>query len=425
MFPRTLLVFSAAAAIALPQAKTGGGTTTTGGGTTGTGTTGTTGIGTNPGIGTQPPATPRTPTTLDPNQNRMPDMRRVMYLSGKVRMDDGAPPPEPVSIERNCSGRIKTEGYSDSKGNFSIQLGANNGVLQDASQGSFGEDPFGSSRTSAGGAGGFGGASGGGIDERQLMGCEVRAVLPGFRSEAVPLSGRRSMDNPDIGTIILRRIAGVEGLTTSATTMMAPKDARKSWEKSRELVKKQKFADARKELEKAVAAYPKFAVAWQDLAQIQERDNENAAARESYAAALKADSKLVPPYIALAFMELREKKWEQAAEYSAKAAKLNPIQFPMAHFANAVANLNMGNFDEAEKSAREAKKADEKKTIPRIDQVLGVALAQKGDIPGAQEALKAYMAKLKDGDEKTAVMKQLAALDKELSAKRQNADAQQ
>ena len=47
---------------------------------------------------------------------------RPMMLSGKVVLDDGAPPPEPVAIYMSCSGRKVPKGYTSLKGTFSIDL---------------------------------------------------------------------------------------------------------------------------------------------------------------------------------------------------------------------------------------------------------------------------------------------------------------
>ncbi len=48
-----------------------------------------------------------------------------IVLSGQVTLDDGTPPPEPVLIERVCNGVTRPEGYTGSKGRFSIRLGQN------------------------------------------------------------------------------------------------------------------------------------------------------------------------------------------------------------------------------------------------------------------------------------------------------------
>lgn len=418
------LALAACAQLALAQdpAPPGGGGAPGGGGGAGAGagTTGGTGGGFPGGGNTGQPGrnTPTFPT--DPRQQqpqqRFPDqMQRPIFLSGKVVLDDGTPPPEPVTIERVCNGNVRPEAYTDSKGRFSFQLGQNTGMLSDASVSNssdgFGNDPFGNQQRNSP----FGGAAGGnrGVSERDLMGCELRASLPGFRSEIVNLSGRRFMDNPDVGTIILRRLANVEGLTFSATTAMAPKDAKKAYEKSRDLLKKKKIADAQKELEKAVQIYPKFANAWSDLGMVHEAQDHPAEAMNAYKQAVEADSKLVKPYVAMALLNAKENKWQECADLSGKALRLNPYDFPVAYFYNAVANYNLKNFDEAEKSAREAVKGDAAKKIPKIHHILGILLAQKNDIAGAMPHMKSYLGTLpEDGPEAQQVKDQIAQMEK-------------
>src|SRR5262249_57564148 len=56
------------------------------------------------------------------NQTQFPEMQRPIFLSGKVMLDDGTPPPETVVIERICNGNPRPEAYTDSKGRFSFQL---------------------------------------------------------------------------------------------------------------------------------------------------------------------------------------------------------------------------------------------------------------------------------------------------------------
>ena len=92
---------------------------------------------------------------------------------------------------------------TDKKGHFSFQVGQNL-EMQDASSQSALNLPG----SSVGNMNTFGGISGGSgaSTERQLMGCDLRAVLPGFQSDMVPLSNIHYMDNPDIGTIILHRL---------------------------------------------------------------------------------------------------------------------------------------------------------------------------------------------------------------------------
>ena len=228
-------------------------------------------------------------------QRDMQDMmqNRPIMLSGKVMMDDGTPPPELVLIERVCNGVARPEGYTDSKGRFSFQLGQNQAMIADASTGSdMGVGMPG--RDMGAGMGRMG--MGRGISERDLIGCEIRAQLPGFRSTIVQLAGRRSLDNPDVGTILLQRLAKVDGFTFSATSAMAPKDARKSYEKAQNAVKKKKLDEAETEYRKAVTAYPKYAIAWYELGRVMEFKKNNEEARKAFDMAIQADSKYINPY---------------------------------------------------------------------------------------------------------------------------------
>jgi hypothetical protein len=162
-------------------------------------------------------------------------------------MVDGlSPHGELAAIESVCNGTTRTEGYTDGKGRFSFRLGeANNGIAQDASAGNGGL-----SRLSPTGLGG----SSGGLaiaGARAMNGCELRASLPGYESETIVLAGRFS-DQSDIGVIFLHRLGSAEGLLVSATSLAAPKDAQKDFQKGREELAKGKPDDARKSLENVV-----------------------------------------------------------------------------------------------------------------------------------------------------------------------------
>jgi len=389
-------------------------------GAPGTGTT-------TPGRPTVPGTNPNTTNPNDPNNpnnqiNRFPDQQRPIFISGKVMLDDGTPPGDSVVIERVCNGNPRAEGYTDSKGRFSFQLGQNQGVMQDASMGSSGRGGFGGYGNQDNGPlgssqsrGGFGGA-GSGISERDLMGCEIRAALPGFRSESVSLSGRRAFDNPDVGTIILHRLANVEGVTISAVSLQAPKDAKKAFDKGRDFLKKKKPAEAEKELEKAVQIYPKYSTAWYELGRIKESQNDVEGARKAYGQALAADPKYINPYHQLAGISVKEQKWQDVADTTQRLISLDPVDFPDAYFYNSAANYYLKNYDAAEKSAREAQKLDTRNRMPKTNQLLGVILAEKQDYAGAAEQIKKYLTLVPEGQDADTAKKQLIELEKMTAA---------
>lgn len=355
-----------------------------------------------------------TPTT-GTNPSSSTDLgSRAMYLSGKVQMDDGTPPPQSIVIERVCGGYRKAEAYTDSKGRFSFQLGQEQSITEDASYGDLnvtGQSPGGAPRnaTSATGPRPTSDRTG---TNRSLIGCELVAVLAGFRSDSVNLAGRRALDNPDVGTIILHRLANVEGSSISVTTLQAPKDARKAYDKAREALHKDKAADAQKDLEKAVNLYPQFAAAWYDLGVLHEKNNNAAEARKSYSQALAADPKFVSPYLPLAILSGADKNWQEMADITARLIKLDAVDFPDAYYYNAAANYNLKKIDEAEASAREALKLDTAHRLPKVEHILGLILYQKNDYVGAAEQMRKYLIDAPNAPDAQQVREQLAELER-------------
>jgi Flp pilus assembly protein TadD len=336
-------------------------------------------------------------------------MPRPIFLSGKVTLQDGTPPPDSAVIERVCNGIVRPEAYTDSKGRFSFQLGQNNSAMMaDASIGAdSGFGSFGNRNTGILGTG-----SNTGISERDLWGCEIRASLPGYQSEAISLAGRRTLDSPEIGTIILRRFGNVEGTTISMTSLQAPKDAKKAFDKGREAIRKEKWAEARKQMEKAVQLYPKYATAWNELGTALLKTGDRAGARTALEKALESDAKFVSPYVQLAALGTQESKWEEVISTTAQVIRLDPFNYPNVYFYDAVAHLNLRHLDQAEKSAREGLRLDPKHFIPSMNHVLGVILANKGEYDEAAGFMKTYLKLAPNARDVAQVKKQLAEVEK-------------
>jgi len=387
-----------------PGAGTGGATAPTPGGNTGPLPGGTVGL---------PGNNPRNTNSPFPNERQTPDFNqmqnRPIYLSGKVRMEDGSVPPESVTIERVCMGRGNPvpEAYTDSRGGFGFQVGQRAGMMPDASisesDGSFGTRGIGGVNSGSG-------RNSSGVTERDLMSCELRASLPGYRSTIVSLVGRRTLDNPDVGTIILRRLGDVSGFTTSATSLMAPKDARKALEKARNSLKKNKIPDAQKDLEVAVNLHPKYAEAWYELGRVQAMQNNFDAAKASYTKALESDDKYVRPYLGLAVMEAGQKRWDEVKLLSEKVIKLNRYDFPAAFFYGAVANFNLRDNETAEKLCRSGIEIDQYHQLPKMSHLLGMILADKQDFKGASEHFNTYLKFAPTANDIEMVKQQLAEI---------------
>lgn len=381
-----------------------------------------------PGKGTPTPSPTPTPRSTTPSQTpETPAIPRPIWISGRVLMYDGGPPPEPVTIERLCSANsVRAEGYTDSSGHFSFNLGQNNSVFADASTSIFqAPGQFGGIGTSTSSNGATGGSSN---PDSVYWDCELRARLPGYRSDSISLTGRRMLDSPDVGVIVLYPLSKIPGLTASATSGQAPKDARKAYEKGLDAVKKDKPDQAEQEFRKAVQIYPRHAAAWLELGKALERRDHYPEAREAYASALAADSKYVYPYQQLYQIALREQNWKELVDRTDQLLHLDPYEFPNAYYYNALGHHQLKEYDAAEKSARQAVQADRKQSNPKTNYLLGAILIQKQNWTEAAASFRAFLKAAPNAPEKAQVEKTLSQIDQQISRTRpasQDSAAQQ
>ncbi len=347
----------------------------------------------------------RQPSSTFPNDSGAP---QVIFISGTVVLSDGLPLPDRVKIERVCTGPPHTETYTDRKGHFSFQVGQNLEMQDASSQSAFGVpgSPLGNTNNNSGGLG-----QRGGFNERQLWGCELRAVLPGFQSDMVPLSNIHYMDNPDVGTIILHRLGKVDGLTVSVVSALAPKDARKAYEKGVAAATKHNGDEAQKDFEKAVELYPKYSVAWFELGRLNEAGDRFEEARKAYEQAIAAESKYIQPYERLSWLAVREAKWQELVDRTDQWVRLDPLNSADVYYLSSLGNLQTQHYDIAEKNARESIRLDPAKKNMRTRYILGLTLAQKQDFVASAAAIREFLATAPEGKETEAIRKQLAQID--------------
>jgi tetratricopeptide (TPR) repeat protein len=339
---------------------------------------------------TAPPAT----TTATPSANRPPATStqptqpssqpqrptQPVFISGNVLLTDGTEPPDRVLIERVCSNnKVRSEGYTDSKGYFSLQLGQSLQIMSDASEITLldGTQGLGNNVTPS--------TSQGSPDP--YFDCELRGRLAGYRSSTISLAGRRSMDNPGVGTLVLYPISKSDGQAISATSATASKDARKAFDKGLNEFRKQKFDSAEKEFRKAVDLHPKYSEAWLQLSRTYSSLKRLPEAREAVTKAIAADPQFVYPYEQLYKIAFEETKWQELADTTDRLLRLNPYEFPIAYYFNGVAHYELKNYDAAQKMLQQAIDADRRNSNPKAHYVLGLVLIQKHDYPAAAQSL--------------------------------------
>jgi len=358
------------------------------------------------------PSTPRNPSTQT--------FQRPIFIMGKVIMEDGSPLPQRVAIRRTCQGTAtRRETYTDSHGTFSFQIGGIQAMQfsADASDSNAGMNPNQAANgdplsQGVGAPGSMAAASSGQTLEQQIWSCDVTAELPGYRSDVISLAGRHMMDDPDVGTIVLHRIGTVSGSMISLTSMQAPKDARKQFDKARDLMAKGKVPEAQACLEKAVNDYPQYAEAWYRLGQVHEKQKQLDDAHTAYMQSIQADPKFMSPYLSLAELAGLARNWQEADRMSSKVMEFDGVDFPAAFYINSVANYNLGNFELAEKSARRAEQLDSQHHNPRVQLLLGSLLERKGNYADAANEYRQYLKEAPQAGDASNVQKQLAELEK-------------
>jgi tetratricopeptide (TPR) repeat protein len=332
-----------------------------------------------------PLAAQREYSVYSPGTNPAPTAFGNIILNGNVLIADGSPPPEAVAIEQVCASKIVRLGFTDAQGFFSFNFIRPLQVLQDASGTGHDANPARANVNATG------------YDDQApptadmlegVVGCELRGVLTGYQSSSVMVRTKAAAA-VNVGTIFLAA-ASEKGASVSATSLNAPENAKKAYKKAAAQFRRRKLAEAQTELEHAVKVYPRYAAAWTDLGWLHEQQNRLTEARTAFTEARKADASFAPPYIGLASVAIREAKWSEAEELSARATQLNAVEFPIAFYYNALANLQVGRLSQAEQSGRMAERLAGT-ALPHVRLLLGSILALEGKYADAAEELQTYL----------------------------------
>jgi tetratricopeptide (TPR) repeat protein len=319
-------------------------------------------------------------------------------------LDDGTAPLFSVVIETVCDETSHSQGRTDGRGYFSVQLGQATEAIGDASE-TNGDFSRTIPHTSSLGRG-FGPGD-------RFANCDLRARLGGYRSQSISLADRGPMDNPDVGVILLHRIRESEEATTvTATTIKAPKAARKALEKGMDLAKRNKLEEAIASLQEAVKLDPEFAFAWCELGKLQMENGHAGEAYRSLESAAKAEPRWPEPYLHLALLAARSENWKEVAEVTDRVLQLDSFEYPQAFFFNAVANYSLKHPEAAEKSARSAERLDTRHQFPQIARLLGAILVARHRYAEAADELRKYLMLAPRAADAPAVRKQLDDLEK-------------
>ena len=329
-----------------------------------------------------------------PRSSVHPRFRRPFILSGKVMLGNGMTPPGPVKIYLDCNGRRIPAGYTNSKGAFSVDINNRHNALVDAS------------------VGGPWHGHGVCIDRFgrvNLFGCRLLAEVGGYQADPIQLASLRSVfDNPDVGTMVLRRLDGVEGMSISFTSLSAPRKARKAYDKAfGEMQEKEpNLQEAEKELETAVGLHSEYAAAWNLLGHVRIMRDDREGGRAAFEQAVEADPKLLDPYPALARLALVEERWDDGLQLSNQLLRLNP-HVAIAHYYSAIANFRLGRMEASRKSVLELQEKSSDRDFPQSHQILGMIHTEQGLYEQAARSYRDYLGVQPDGPFASQIQRQL------------------
>ncbi len=331
---------------------------------------------------------------LDPFANQM----RPLYLHGRVVTDNGQPPAEPVVVQRICQSNRIPEGYTDTKGRFSFQVCGDMSLLTtdaSASGAGIGQGPM-----MRGGSGaGCPGVRQIGIGRYDMSSCVLRAELSGYRSDDVQLGMYSSMDNNDVGLIVLHRLDGLVGNVVSALTLAAPKPAQKAYQSGLREMRKKKpnYKKGVTQFEKAVATYPEFAAAWAAMGDAKLGLQDEEGARIAFEKAIEADPKYLKPYEPLIEMAVEQEDWEGMRALGPAYLELNPNASNI-RFLTAVAALNSGNPEEAEEMVLAMRVQEGDSVFPQTYQIMALVHEGRAEFEKAAEQYRAFISAAREPD---------------------------
>jgi len=147
------------------------------------------------------------------------------------------------------------------------------------------------------------------------------------------------------------------------------------------------------------------------LGMIDEQANQSDQARAAYNKAVAADSKYINPYMRLCVIAYDASRWQEVADSTSQVLRLNPYDFPAAHYLNSVANLELNNLDAAEKGAREFIKMDAQRRQPRARYLLGLILVRQHKFTEGVACMREYLTSVPDAAQGDEVRKQIAEVD--------------
>ena len=187
-----------------------------------------------------------------------------------------------------------------------------------------------------------------------------------------------------------------------------PEKAKKEVDKGMESMEKNDMDKATEHFQKAIAAYPKYARAWNNIGVIKAKAGDRAGAKEAWQKAIEADERFSEAYFGLARAAIVDKQPAEAEKLLVKGLASSPNNSE-GLFLLASAQYMQGHFDEALATAKKVHGLDHKKWAD-VHLVAAQASAKKGDDKQAVDEYAMYLKEFPDSPKAAQVRQSMAQL---------------
>ena len=333
------------------------------------------------------------------------DISVSIRLKGRVVPTSGEALYEPARIVLSCGGQTIPQMHTDTNGWFNFQPRSLTPLaLSDSSVRNFsGSSGFSQPFTTTIGRVRFQSceAAHGGcwapdltsfLSARSLMGCDLYAELPGFRSSRVRLGTVRPSTRVNVGQITLYPLdsssSGPVGVTTLASSPRALKSYRNGLRALQE--PQPNFRKAAKFLERTVEIHPGDAQAWAALGQARDALEDPDGAQEAFARAIEFAPYWLQPYDAMIQIAANRRDWEKLDSLTATYLKLAP-ESAQVRFYSAVAAWGLHDSARTESILRQMQEFGEMDEWPMSYALMAEMHELRADFETAADYYEKYI----------------------------------
>jgi Flp pilus assembly protein TadD len=193
----------------------------------------------------------------------------------------------------------------------------------------------------------------------------------------------------------------------SVSDLGIPARAQKQFDKANELFARQDFTRAIERLNKALATYPAYAAAYNNLGVIYSYLGDAAHSHDALQKAISVNDHFAPAYVNLARMSIRAGDFPDAETMLTKASSFDPTN-AMAFTLLAYSEFMSGSLDEAIANSRRAHRLQGSHAV--VHQVAARALEQKSQVDEAIAELEQFLKEEPSGHRAADARKELADL---------------